>query len=80
MVLLGISFNFGNVVVLPLLLGIGVDSGIHLVHRYRQAHDIDHESGSAEQLLLSTSTAQDSCDRISRFTRFFRINRQKEQT
>ncbi|MEE8581752.1 MAG: MMPL family transporter [Myxococcota bacterium] len=35
MVLLGLSFNFANVVVLPLLFGIGVDSGIHLVHRAR---------------------------------------------
>ena len=31
----GIAFNFANVVVVPLLLGIGVDSGIHLVHRAR---------------------------------------------
>lgn len=35
MVLLGIRFNFANVIVLPLLLGIGVDSGIHMVHRAR---------------------------------------------
>jgi hypothetical protein len=34
MVVLGISFNFANVVVLPLLLGIGVDSGIHLVRTW----------------------------------------------
>ncbi len=33
MVLLGLSFNFINVIVIPLLLGIGVDSAIHLVHR-----------------------------------------------
>ncbi|MCG8588058.1 MAG: MMPL family transporter [Proteobacteria bacterium] len=33
MVLLGIEWNFANVIVVPLLLGIGVDSGIHLVHR-----------------------------------------------
>jgi hopanoid biosynthesis associated RND transporter like protein HpnN len=33
MALLGIAFNFANVIVIPLLLGIGVDSGIHLVHR-----------------------------------------------
>ena len=30
-----IPFNFANVIVLPLILGIGVDSGIHLVHRHR---------------------------------------------
>lgn len=50
-VLLGIAFNFANVVVLPLLLGIGVDSGIHLVHRYR------HE-GTGGTDLLHTSTAR----------------------
>ena len=33
MVLFGIPFNFANVVVIPLMLGIGVDSGVHLVHR-----------------------------------------------
>ena len=37
LVLLGIPFNFANILVLPLLLGIGVDSGIHLVHRARSA-------------------------------------------
>ena len=34
----GIAFNFANVVVIPLLLGIGVDSGIHLVHRAESLH------------------------------------------
>ncbi|GAB3675007.1 MMPL family transporter [Salinisphaera aquimarina] len=32
---LGIAFNFANVIALPLLLGVGVDSGIHVVHRLR---------------------------------------------
>lgn len=36
-VLLGIPFNFANVIALPLFLGIGVDNGIHIVHRYRTA-------------------------------------------
>lgn len=35
-VLLDIPFNYANVIVLPLLLGIGVDSGIHLVMRQQQ--------------------------------------------
>jgi len=35
MVLLGIPFNFANVVALPLLLGVAVDNGIHLVTRHR---------------------------------------------
>jgi predicted RND superfamily exporter protein len=34
-VLADVPFNAANVIVLPLLLGIGVDSGIHLVNRHR---------------------------------------------
>ena len=34
-VLLDIPFNFADVIVLPLLLGIGVDSCIHMIHRAR---------------------------------------------
>ena len=50
--LLGISFNLVNVIVIPLLLGIGVDSAIHLVHEARQ-----RARGAAAEL-LSTTTAR----------------------
>ena len=50
MVALGIAFNFANVIALPLLLGIGVDNGIHMVHRARGATD----PGG----VLATSTAR----------------------
>lgn len=50
-VVLGIPFNFANVIALPLLLGVGVDNGIHVVHRMRTAPP---SSG----LLLTTSTAR----------------------
>ena len=50
-VLIGIPFNFADIIVLPLLLGIGVDSGIHLVHRARMG---DTERSQ----LLATSTAR----------------------
>ena len=36
-VLLKIPFNFANIIALPLLLGIGVDSAIHIIHRSRSA-------------------------------------------
>jgi hopanoid biosynthesis associated RND transporter like protein HpnN len=49
-VALDIPFNFADVIVVPLLLGIGVDSGIHLVHRHRM-------DGLAHAV-LSTSTAR----------------------
>lgn len=48
---LDIPFNFANVIALPLLLGIGVDSGIHMVHRFRTALP-PHGN------LLATSTAR----------------------
>jgi hopanoid biosynthesis associated RND transporter like protein HpnN len=51
MAALGIDFNFANVIVLPLLLGIGVDSGIHLVHRAKMRR-------SPTELLLETTTAR----------------------
>ena len=38
-VALKIPFNFANVIVLPLLIGLGVDSGIHLVMRAREELD-----------------------------------------
>ena len=50
-VVLGVPFNFANVIALPLLLGIGVDSGIHMVHRMRAAPP-------ASGLILETSTAR----------------------
>ncbi len=36
MMLFQIPFNFANIIGLPLLLGIGVDSGIHIANRFRQ--------------------------------------------
>ena len=46
----GIPINFADIIVLPLLLGIGVDSGIHLVERSRLSH-------VPASRLLETSTA-----------------------
>jgi len=37
--LFGISFNSANVIVLPLVLGIAVDSGIYLINRYRREEE-----------------------------------------
>ena len=51
-----IAFNFVNVVVLPLLLGIGVDSGIHLVHRARVLQSENSEALRGDGL-VGTSTA-----------------------
>ena len=58
-VVLGISFNFANVIIIPLLLGMGVDSGIHMVHRVR-AGELPGgnllRTGTARAVLLSALT------------------------
>lgn len=49
-VLLDLPFNFANIIALPLLLGIGIDSSLHMVHRSR--------AGIVYESLLHTSTAR----------------------
>jgi len=51
MAALGMPLNLLNVLVVPLLLGVGVDSGIHLVHRAE--HPV-----LAREDLLGTTTAR----------------------
>lgn len=34
--LIGMSYNFANIIGFPLVIGIGVASGVHILHRYRQ--------------------------------------------
>ena len=50
-VLAGIPLNFANVIALPLLLGMGVDSAIHIIHRHR----VESPAGRP---LLATSAAR----------------------
>lgn len=33
--LLGLSFNFANLIAIPLVLGVGIDAGVHVMHRFR---------------------------------------------
>ena len=49
MELFGLKLNFYNLVVLPAVLGIGNDAGVHLVHRYRE-----EGRGSSRRVLRST--------------------------
>ncbi|PTR15517.1 hypothetical protein C8R31_103101 [Nitrosospira sp. Nsp2] len=50
-VLLGVPFNFANIIALPLLLGLGIDSSLHMVHR-----SLNNEMVS--EVLIHTSTAR----------------------
>ncbi len=36
MSLLGLSFNTANMIALPMILGIGADNGVHMIHRFRE--------------------------------------------
>lgn len=49
MIVTGMMFNFYNLVVLPAILGIGEDNGVHLAHRYR-----DEGHSSMWRVLSST--------------------------
>ncbi len=37
----GLHFNFANLVAVPIVIGVGIDSGVHLVHRYRLERDCE---------------------------------------
>jgi len=37
--LMGVSFNSANIIVLPLILGVGIDSAIYIINRYRQGEE-----------------------------------------
>ena len=50
-VLLDNPFNFANIIVMPLLMGMGVDSGIHIIHRLQYGL-------KQNEHLLQTSTAK----------------------
>lgn len=50
-VIFNTPFNYVNVIALPLLLGIGVDNGIHIIQRFRSA------TGNENPLQTSTTPA-----------------------
>jgi len=48
----GLRLNFMNIAILPMLLGIGIDNGIHIVHRFHL-----HGMRQVQDALQFTSTA-----------------------
>ena len=61
-VLLNTPFNFANIITLPLLLGISVDNGVHMVHRARHAlpeasHLLASSTGRAVAFSAATTIA-----------------------
>jgi uncharacterized protein len=59
MLLFNIPLNFANIIGLPLLLGIGVDSGIHIADRFRQEQDSNKNiftTSSSRGVIVSSLT------------------------
>lgn len=54
---LDVSFNHANMVVLPLLLGLGVDAGVHIMVRYRQSAADHGGVADIDEMLTSTGGA-----------------------
>jgi hopanoid biosynthesis associated RND transporter like protein HpnN len=55
--LTGVQFNLANLVILPLILGIGVVDGVHILHRCREAPECGENviSKSTGQAVILTS-------------------------
>ncbi len=67
-VVLDIPLNFANIIALPLLLGIGVDSAIHILHRFRTALPEDNNvlaTSSARAVIVSTFTTMGSIGNLA---------------
>jgi predicted RND superfamily exporter protein len=56
-VVIGMPFNYANIIALPLLVGMGVDNGIHVVHRMR-GEDVAHlfDTSTMRAVLASALT------------------------
>jgi len=53
---LGLEFNFTNILISPLLIGLGVDNGVHIIHRYLEDRRIKEAVSSTAIAILVTST------------------------
>jgi predicted RND superfamily exporter protein len=70
LLIIGHRLNFMNVLVFPILVGIGIDYGIHVVHRFRagaSVHAIITETGRAFVLTTLTTMAGFGSLVISRY-------------
>ncbi len=64
-VLLDMPFNYANVIVLPLLIGIGIDSGIHIAVRERRAPGAVFTTSTPRAVLVSALTTMAAFDTLA---------------
>jgi len=59
LVISGVGVNPANIIVLPLMFGIGVDDGVHIIHRYRQdrlSRPLGLTAGTGKGIALTSYT------------------------
>jgi hopanoid biosynthesis associated RND transporter like protein HpnN len=62
MALFGVQFNMANLLFVPLIIGIGIDNGVHIVHSFRATEKYEGESvpltrSTAKAVTLAALTA-----------------------
>jgi hypothetical protein len=55
--LAGIAIDVANVTVLPLILGIGIDAGAHMIHRWRQSREENGGMADLGRIIRGTGAA-----------------------
>ena len=53
----GMPFDVANIVALPLLTGVGVDAGAHMMHRWRQSADANGGMADLDEVMRGTGSA-----------------------
>ena len=53
---LSLSLNMANILVVPLIIGLGVDSGIHVTHRFFKGGALKHQRATRRAVLISGLT------------------------
>ncbi len=53
--LFGLDINLMNIIAIPLIVGIGIDDGVHLLHRWHVEKDIRHVFASTGKAVTITS-------------------------
>jgi len=48
MYLIGMKYNFMNMITVPIILGIGIDDGVHAIHRFR------HQTGAGDLRIFNS--------------------------
>ena len=53
---LSLTLNMANILVVPLIIGLGVDSGVHVTHRFFKGRPLKHQRATRRAVLISGLT------------------------